>query len=180
VGRRGSSDSPRPEEVQPVRHTRTILVLLAAGALLAAGCAGDGGGQEAAGAPATTAAPGTTASGDGATGGGGRGGYGRDGYGDQSATTGSRASASGGDGGGVRIAGFAFAPKTVSARVGQKITWENRDASAIHTVTALDGTFRSGQLEQGDEFSHVFRRAGSFAYHCSVHPAMRGTVQVGG
>jgi plastocyanin len=180
VGRRGSSGSPQPEEVHPVRHTRTILVLLAAGALLAAGCAGDSGGQEAAGATATTATPATTASGDGATGGGGRGGYGRGGYGDQPATTGGPARASDGDGGGVRIAGFAFAPRTVSARVGQKITWENQDAGATHTVTALDGSFRSGQLEQGDEFSHVFRRAGTFAYHCSVHPAMRGTVKVGG
>jgi len=160
-----------------VRHIRTILVLLAAGALLAAGCASDDGGQEAAGAPAATAAPGTTASGGGATGGGGRGGYGRD-YGDQSATTGGD-SASGGSGG-VRIAGFAFAPKTVSARVGQKVTWENQDPSTIHTVTALDGSFRSGQLKQGGEFSHVFRRAGSFAYRCSIHPSMRGTVKVAG
>jgi plastocyanin len=80
----------------------------------------------------------------------------------------------------VRIAGFAFAPKTVSARVGQKVTWENQDPSTIHTVTALDGSFRSGQLEQGGEFSHVFRRAGSFAYRCSIHPSMRGTVKVAG
>ena len=160
-----------------MRHIRTILVLLASGALLAAGCASDDGGQEAAEAPAATAAPGTTASGGGATGGGGRGGYGRD-YGDQSATTGSD-SASGGSGG-VRIAGFAFAPKTVSARVGQKVTWENQDPSTIHTVTALDGSFRSGQLEQGGEFSHVFRRAGTFAYRCSIHSSMRGTVKVAG
>jgi plastocyanin len=160
-----------------VRHTRTILVLLAAGALLAAGCASDDGGQEAPGAPAATAAPGTTASGGGATGGGGRGGYGRD-YGDQSATTGGD-SASGASGG-VRIAGFAFAPKTVSARVGQKVTWENQDPSTIHTVTALDGSFRSWQLKQGGEFSHVFRRAGTFAYRCSIHPSMRGTVKVAG
>jgi plastocyanin len=112
-----------------VRHIRTILVLLAAGALLAAGCASDDGGQEAAEAPAATAAPGTTASGGGATGGDGR--------------------------GGVRIAGFAFAPKTVSARVGQKVTWENQDPSTIHTVTALDGSFRSGQLKQGGEFARL-------------------------
>ena len=159
-----------------MRHIRTILVLLAAGALLAAGCASDDGGQEAAEAPAATAAPGTTASGGGATGGGGRGGYGRD-YGDQSATTGGDGASGGG---GVRIAGFAFAPKTVSARVGQKVTWENQDPSTIHTVTALDGSFRSGQLQQGGEFSHVFRRAGSFAYRCSIHPSMRGTVKVAG
>jgi plastocyanin len=37
-----------------------------------------------------------------------------------------------------------------------------------------------GQLEQGGQFSHVFRRAGTFAYHCSIHPTMRGTVKVTG
>jgi plastocyanin len=160
-----------------MRHIRTILVLLAVGGLLAAGCASDDGGQEAAGTPAATAAPGTTAGAGGATGGGGRVGYGRD-YGDQSATTAGGGTT--GSGGGVRIAGFAFAPKTVSARVGQKVTWKNRDPSTIHTVTALDGSFASGQLEQGGQFSHVFRRAGTFAYRCSIHPSMRGTVTVAG
>jgi plastocyanin len=154
-----------------VRHIPTILVLLAVGALLAAGCAGDGGSGAAAADPATTAAPATTAGGGGAGGG-----YGRGGYGDQPATTGSDAGTSGG----VRIAGFAFAPRTLTAKVGQKVTWENQEPSTVHTVTALDGSFGSGRLQPGDDFSHVFRRAGTFAYHCSIHPTMRGTVKVDG
>ena len=49
-----------------------------------------------------------------------------------------------------------------------------------HKLTALDGTFRSGDLQEGDEFSHVFRAAGTFAYRCAIHPDMRGTVKVAG
>ena len=80
----------------------------------------------------------------------------------------------------VRIAGFAFAPKTVTAKVGQKVKWEHQDAGVTHKLTALDGTFRSGDLQEGDEFSHVFRAAGTFAYRCAIHPDMRGTVKVAG
>jgi plastocyanin len=163
-----------------VRHIPTILALLAVGALLAAGCATDGGGQEASVAPAATPAPATTSGGAGTAGGGGRGSYGRGDYGDQPATSDSSGGGASGVSGGVRIAGFAFAPKLRTARVGQKVTWENQDASTVHTVTALDGSFGSGQLEQGDQFSHVFRRAGTFAYHCSIHATMRGTVKVTG
>ena len=44
----------------------------------------------------------------------------------------------------------------------------------------LDRAFRSGDLEEGEEFSHVFPAGGTFAYRCSIHPDMRGTVKVSG
>jgi plastocyanin len=46
-------------------------------------------------------------------------------------------------------------------------------ARAVHKL-------RSGRLEEGDEFSHLFRTVGTFSYHCTIHPDMRGTVKVGG
>ena len=49
-----------------------------------------------------------------------------------------------------------------------------------HTVTAVNGEFRSGKVAEGDVFSHRFGAAGTFAYHCAIHPGMRGTVRVGG
>ena len=151
------------------RRTRTALAVVAVGAVLAAGCAGDGGDEgstrSAAAAPATT------------TGGGG----GRGGYGDRSEPTSSRGGATDdGDTDDVRIADFAFDPPTVSAKVGQRIKWEHQDAGVTHTVAALDGAFRSGKLEEGDEFSHLFPRAGTFAYRCTIHTDMRGTVKVAG
>jgi plastocyanin len=170
--------APSSEEVRPVRRTLTILVLTA-GAVLAAGCASDGGDEAPAGAgPAASA---TSAAGGGAAGGGGgRGDYGGP-YGGGSEPATSRGGAASGDAaGGVRIEGFAFAPATVDAQVGQQVTWEHRDAGATHTVTAVDGAFDSGELAEGDEFTHRFQTAGSFAYRCAIHPDMRGTVEVGG
>jgi plastocyanin len=118
-----------------VRRPRTILIVVAVVALLGAACAG---GEEGEGEEAIAPAAASSTSG--------------------------RGSAQGdADTDDVRIAGFAFAPKTVTAKVGQKVKWEHQDAGVTHKITALDGTFRSGDLQEGDEFSHVFRAAGSFS-----------------
>jgi plastocyanin len=169
--------APSSEEVCPVRRTLTILVLTAA-AVLAAGCASEDGDEAPAGAGPAASATSAAAGGAGEGAGGGRGDYGGPYGGGAEPTT--RGNASGDAAGGVRIEGFAFAPATVDAKVGQQVTWEHRDAGATHTVTAVDGAFDSGRLAEGEEFSHRFRSAGSFAYRCAIHPDMRGTVQVGG
>jgi plastocyanin len=162
-----------------VRRAAMIVVLVAVVALLAAGCAGDAG-DEGAAATAATTAPGTAAPETTTDAGGGTsaGAGGRGGYGDR--TSGSGSASGDADTDDVRIAGFAFAPRTVSAKVGQKVKWEHQDPGVTHTVTAVDGTFRSRELEEGDEFSHLFQRAGTFAYRCTIHTDMRGTVKVSG
>jgi plastocyanin len=160
------SGGPVLEEVGTVLRTLTILVLAAVAAVPAAGCAGAGGddGTTAAG-PATTAA---------STGGSARAGGGRDAYGSRSEPTSSRASGPGD----VRIADFAFSPRTITAKVGQRVRWENQDVGVTHTVTADGGGFRSGRLEEGAGFSHLFQTAGTHAYRCAIHGDMRGTVEV--
>ena len=78
----------------------------------------------------------------------------------------------------ITIAGFAFDPETTEVDAGTTVTVTNDD-SAAHTWTADDGAFDSGQLAGGDEFEHTFADAGTFAFHCEIHPAMTGTVTVG-
>jgi plastocyanin len=150
-----------------VRHMLTILTLSAVTATLAAGCAGDdAGGAASGGEPAaTTAAPATTR---GDAGGGGRGDYGGGGGG-----------GAGGQRGAVKIAGFAFGPQTLGAKVGESVTWTNEDG-ATHTVTADDGAFDSGNLAGGRTFSFAFDTAGTFGYHCNIHRSMTGKVTVTG
>jgi plastocyanin len=91
------------------------------------------------------------------------------------------ASAAGGGGGGtasaVTIQNFAFNPATISVKVGTKVTWTNQD-SAGHTVTFDTGSDTSDTLAQGATYDHTFDAAGSFAYHCKIHPTMKGTVTV--
>lgn len=77
----------------------------------------------------------------------------------------------------ITIAGFAFDPTETEVEAGTAVTVTNDD-SAAHTWTADDGAFDSGQLAGGDTFEHTFSDAGTFAYHCEIHPAMTGTVVV--
>ncbi|HZV74039.1 MAG TPA: cupredoxin family copper-binding protein [Conexibacter sp.] len=75
------------------------------------------------------------------------------------------------------IAGFAFHPASLTVTAGDTIAWTNEDA-AQHTVTADDGSFDTGRLGRGASGSHTFTTAGTFAYHCAIHPFMKGTVTV--
>jgi plastocyanin len=76
----------------------------------------------------------------------------------------------------VEIKNFAFEPTTVTVRVGQTVTWTNQD-SAAHTVVG-DGGIDSGDLSKGKSYSKTFDTAGTFDYHCSIHPQMTGQVIV--
>ena len=76
------------------------------------------------------------------------------------------------------IKDFAFAPSTIEAKVGEKITWTNDDAAA-HTVTATSGAkLDSGTLARGDSFSFKPTEAGTIAYICAIHPSMKGKITV--
>lgn len=78
----------------------------------------------------------------------------------------------------VKIASFAFTPATITVPVGTTVTWTNED-TASHTITADDGTtFNSGNIAKGGTFSFTFTTAGTFPYHCAVHPSMTATVIV--
>lgn len=77
----------------------------------------------------------------------------------------------------VIIDNFAFSPATVTIQVGDTVTWSNMDDTA-HTATADDASWDSGNLAPGATFPHTFTQAGTFTYHCAIHPTMTGTVVV--
>ena len=79
----------------------------------------------------------------------------------------------------VSIVDFAFQPSSVEIATGGTVTWTNM-GQAPHTVTADDGSFDSGTLSPGATFSQTFATAGTFTYHCNIHPQMTATVIVGG
>jgi plastocyanin len=77
----------------------------------------------------------------------------------------------------VEIVEFAYDPDPVTIQVGGKVNWINRD-SAPHTATAEGGSFDTGTIEQGKLKGETFKEAGSYPYICSIHPTMKGTVEV--
>ena len=78
----------------------------------------------------------------------------------------------------VVIRGFRFRPAQITIKRGTRVTWINKDPHP-HTVTAnKKGSFNSGLLRKGQRYSHIFKTAGKKAYHCEIHPLMRGSVVV--
>lgn len=79
----------------------------------------------------------------------------------------------------IEISGFKFTPQTLTVKAGQIVSVINRD-SVGHTVTADDGTsFESGLLGK-DQSGTITApsKPGSYSFHCSPHPNMKGTLVV--
>ena len=77
----------------------------------------------------------------------------------------------------VSIQKMKFNPATVSVRPGDTVTWVNNDQHD-HTVEAADRSFASGTISPGETYSHKVTREGTINYTCSLHPRMRGALNV--
>jgi plastocyanin len=77
----------------------------------------------------------------------------------------------------VTISNFTFQPSSLQVHVGTTVTWTNNDSTA-HTVTSDTSSFNSGTLAPGGTFAFTFTQAGTFSYHCNIHPSMHGTITV--
>jgi plastocyanin len=82
--------------------------------------------------------------------------------------------------GSVTIMNFAFTPQTITVNAGDSVRWTNMDGGVAHTSTANGGAWNSGTIVQSASFTFTFNTAGTFAYHCEIHPSMTGTVVVQG
>jgi len=71
----------------------------------------------------------------------------------------------------------AFAPDDLSVAAGTTVTWVNSD-SVAHTSTSDGAGWNSATIAPGGRFAFTFQTAGTFAYHCAIHPGMVGTVVV--
>lgn len=78
----------------------------------------------------------------------------------------------------IKISGYAFSPKSLTVNVGDSVVWTNED-SVSHTVTSDSGSeLSSSFLSKGQTYPHTFSQKGTFLYHCSPHPGMKGTIVV--
>jgi plastocyanin len=80
--------------------------------------------------------------------------------------------------GGIKMDNFAFSPARFTVSHGAVVGVTNDD-SATHTVTADDGrSFDTGSITAGDSGKLTAPKPGRYAYHCTIHPFMHGTLVV--
>lgn len=79
----------------------------------------------------------------------------------------------------VHIKDYAYAPKDLSVKAGDKVTFVNDD-SVEHTATASDKSFDTGKIEPGASKTITVKAGatGSVAYICTIHQYMKGTLTV--
>lgn len=78
----------------------------------------------------------------------------------------------------VKIKDFAFEPSEVTIPKGTTVIWTNED-SVQHIVVSDSGEeLSSGLIDSQGTFTHTFSNAGTYGYHCSIHPSMKGTIIV--
>lgn|SRR5690606_11594106 len=76
----------------------------------------------------------------------------------------------------VEMRNFAFEPAVLEASVGDTVEFVNRDI-VPHTATA-EGAWDSGSIAAGAQWSTVLEAAGTVEYVCTLHPSMRGRIEV--
>jgi plastocyanin len=129
---------------------RTLGALVAGALLVLAGCSSSGGGGAASGG------------GGGAASGG--------------ASTCSESSAAGTVA--VAVADFSFTPSTITATTGQVIAFSNTGGTG-HTATLDGGQCATGTINPGKSDGLVFTTAGTYKFHCAIHPTqMTGTITI--
>lgn len=79
----------------------------------------------------------------------------------------------------ITIQNFQFSPSSLTVKAGDTVTFTNMD-SVAHTIVSDDGTtFDTGSLAQGQSNSFTApTKLGTYAFHCSIHPTMTGTLIV--
>ena len=76
----------------------------------------------------------------------------------------------------IAMDGTRFIPETLTVKRGDRIVWVNKDPFP-HTATAA-GIFDSGSIAADKSWSYVAQKSGRFAYVCTLHPGMKGTLIV--
>jgi plastocyanin len=78
----------------------------------------------------------------------------------------------------VKIVNFAFNPGTLNISKGTRVIWKNTSTTTHTSTSDTPGLWDSGPIAPGTNFKRVFKKVGTFTYHCSIHPSMMAAVVV--
>lgn len=84
----------------------------------------------------------------------------------------------------ITIQNMAFGTPQVTIKVGESVTWTNRDEGVAHNVHFRNGPMKGKPKAQGpmlnanQTYTVKFNEAGEYSYICTPHPMMKGKVVV--
>ena len=78
----------------------------------------------------------------------------------------------------VAINSSGYQPATLDVKVGAIVTWTNTDSTAHSITSDMANVFDSGALNNGATFKFTFTQPGTYAYHSSSDPNMKGAITV--
>lgn len=70
-----------------------------------------------------------------------------------------------------------FEPSILNVKVGDTVSWVNNEVYG-HDIISDSDLFKSSKLANGEKFSYTFTKEGTYAYHCGIHPFMKGSIIV--
>jgi len=73
---------------------------------------------------------------------------------------------------------LAFSPATITAKVGDVVTWTNNDSTGHTATMKADGACTTPTIAAGSTGSIKFTAAGTYDYFCKIHPNMTGQITV--
>ncbi len=76
----------------------------------------------------------------------------------------------------ITISGFEFVPDEIEVKVGDTVTWVNKDVVPHNVIDIGNKKAVTPDLKQGEKFSYVVSHA--MAYKCGFHPSMKGGVVI--
>jgi plastocyanin len=75
----------------------------------------------------------------------------------------------------VTLKDISFKKSTVRIAKGASVTWVWKDGPSPHNVTFAT---RHSKTQKTGTYTLTFAKAGTFTYHCTLHPGMDGKVVV--
>ena len=76
----------------------------------------------------------------------------------------------------IAIKDFVYQPEPIQVKAGVAVTVDNGD-DTIHTVTADDKSFDTGDIEGGAKGTITIDKPGKYTYHCDIHNYMTGVIE---
>lgn len=78
----------------------------------------------------------------------------------------------------VKMQNIAFAPQTLTVKLGKTVTWTNDDTAAHNVVADSGASFHSKDFRLGGTYKFTPTKTGTIKYECTLHPGMTAELDV--